>query len=153
VQNFPQSCSVPLTIGVSGEQIVETQRTVDPVLGYIETRTTTSYDVNGFGPACVTIHDVLDSYYDYTADTTKVDYQSENGQPNRVDTIDETLSMTAPVTPYSGVRRTESSSPVSPALVSARLAAIDYVRALQRADQLKQLRDFASRVSGKGTVR
>ena len=150
---FPAGCAVTPAIGTQGEQIVETQRTLDPVLGYLETRTTTSYVVDGFGPACITISDVLASYYDYTNDTTKIDYQSQNGLPNRIDTITQTLGMTSPTSPYSAVRRPESTTPVSPALLASRSAAIDRLRALQRAQQLKNLRNFALRISGKGTVR
>jgi hypothetical protein len=153
IKPFDPSCSVPAAIGSAGEQVVETYSVLDPVLGYTDTRVTTSYDVSGFGQACVTITDTMKSYYDYTNDTTKVDYQSQNGLPNRIDTIVESLSMTSPTTPYSGARRAESARPVSPALVVARESAITHRRELQRLNTLRALRAFAERFASKGVVR
>ncbi len=156
---FDPSCgSVPASIGTSGTQIVETYNVLDPVLGYTETRTTTSYDVSGYGPACVTIADVVNSFYDYSDDTTRVDYQSQNGQPNSVDTIAETLSMQSAAcgsgsAPCAQLRRAEDTRPVSPGAIRAAVAAIEHTRAVQRAARLQALHALARQFVQKGSLR
>ncbi len=152
-KTFDQNCQVSASIGTSGNQIVETYQVLDPVLGYIETRTTTSYIVNGFGAACVKIDDALNSYYDYQNDTTKIDYQSQNGQPNSFNHIVEYLGMSSPTTPYPSIRRPQSVSAVSPVTVAARIAAIDHTRAVERAQRIESLHNFATQYTNKGAVR
>jgi len=158
-KTFDSSCSsVPASIGTSGDQIVETYSVLDPVLGYTETRTTTTYDVAGYGPACVVISDTLDSYYDYSNDTTRIDYQSENGQPNSVNTIAETLSVQSAAcgsgsAPCTQVRRADALQPVSPVAVAGRIAAIQHYRAVQRAQRVEALHRFSLRAIHQGAVR
>jgi hypothetical protein len=154
-QTFDPNCSVNSSIGTSGNQIVETYSVLDPVLGYTETRTTTSYVVSGFGAACVKIDDALNSYYDYQNDTTKIDYQSQNGQPNSVDHIVEYLSMTAPTSPYPALRRPQSTKAISPLTVASHIAAIQHTRAIQVAKKAEALHAFATRIikQNKGGVR
>jgi hypothetical protein len=138
---FDSHCSLNAAVyGTQGNKIVETYAVLDPVLGYTETRTTTSYVVSGYGAVCVAIDDNLKSYYDYQFDTTKIDYQSKNGQPNSVDDITEYLSMTAPATPYSAVRRqTTETHGVSAVAVATRVAAIEHTRAVQRAQRIERM--------------
>jgi hypothetical protein len=154
---FDTSCSVPSSIGTAGRQVVETYDVLDPVLGYTETRTVTSYDVDGYGPACVVIADTLNAYYDYADNTTRIDYQSTNGQPVSVNTIAETLSMQSAAcgggSPPCAQARRANARPVSPVAVAARVAAIDYVRAKQRAERIQALHDFALRFAHRGGVR
>lgn len=158
-KTIPVACGVPASIGTSGTQVVETYSALDPVLGYTETRTTTSYDVPGYGPACVTIADTLDSYYDYADDTTRIDYQSENGQPNSVDTIDETLTMqTASCAgggsgPCAQSRRVQSVKPVPASAVLGRIAAIEQHRAVQRAQRAEALHTLALHFAHQGAAR
>ena len=153
-KTFDPGCSVNAAIGTSGNQIVETYQVLDPVLGYTETRTTTSYIVDGFGAACVKIDDLVNSYYDYQNDTTKIDYQSQNGQPNSVDHIVEFLGMTSPTSPLPALRR-QSVGAVSPVTVTAHIAAIAHVRAVEVAHRMEALHVFAQRyiTSTKGAVR
>jgi hypothetical protein len=155
---IPTSCSVPASIATSANsKVVETYNVLDPVLGYTESRTTTTYDVSGFGPACVTISDTLSDYYDYSDNTTRIDYQSTNGQPNSVNTITETLGMQSATctggTPCAQVRRAESQQAVSPAIVVARVGAIEQYRAVQRAQRVEALHRFALRFARGGAVR
>lgn len=145
-------CNVNASIATSGNQIVETYSQLDPVLGYVETRTTTSYVVSGFGAVCVKIDDTLNSYYDYQNDTTKIDYQSQNGQPNSVDHIVEYLGMSSPATPYAQIRRADSVS-VSPVVVAQRIAAIEHTRLIQTAQRIEALHHFAKRIATKGVLR
>jgi hypothetical protein len=136
-QAFDSHCSVnTATYGTTGNQIVETNKTIDPVVGYIETRTTTSYVVNGYGAVCVKIDDAVDSYYQYNSDTTKIDYQSPNGQPIQTSDVVEYLGMTSPSSPLASVR-TDAASGVSPVEVASRIAAIESMRELQLAQHLE----------------
>ena len=151
-QTLDPNCPANSSGATSGNQIVETYVVLDPVLGYNETRTTTSYVVNGFGPVCVKIADTLNSFYDYQNDTTKIDYQSQNGQPNSVDTILEYLGMTAPGSAYPSLR-TQSTKAVSPVLVSTRIAAIEHTRAIERAQRIEALHNFALKFVNKGALR
>ena len=142
--NFDPNCSVNGTIstqaGGKGNQIVETNSTLDPVLGYQETRVTTSYVVNGYGAVCVKIDDTLNSFYDYQNDTTKIDYQSQNGSPNSVDHIVEYLGMSSPAVAYPSVRtQSVTQQAVSPLIVAQHVAAIQLHRDEQRAAQIRAL--------------
>jgi hypothetical protein len=155
-QALPSACNVPSSIATSGQQIVETYNLLDPVLGYTDKRVTTSYVVTGYGAACVTIADTMNSYYDYADDTTRIDYQSENGQPNSVSTIGETIGMQSATCaggpPCPALRRSQSVHGVSPVTVAMRVAAIEHQRSVQRAAKLQSLRIFAKQFSGKGGV-
>jgi hypothetical protein len=95
----------------------------------------------------------LNSYYDYQNDTTKIDYQSQNGQPNSISKIVEYLGMSSPTTPYPSIRRQQSVSAVSPVAVAARIAAIDHTRAVERAQRIEALHNFAMHYAIKGAVR
>lgn len=143
------SCSN--AISSTGNKIIETQNTLDPVVGYKETRTITSYNVNGYGAVCVKIDDTLNTYYDYNSDTTAHSYQSKNGQPDSVNEIVEVLNMTAPLTPYPSIRTASAAREtqgVSAAAVAQRLAAIDLQREVQR---MQILHAFVQHVlAGKG---
>lgn len=146
---FDPSCSVPASFGTTGNQVVETYSVLDPILGYTETLTTTAYDDAGYGSTCIVISDTLKSYYDYSNDTTRIDYQSVNGQPNSVKTISETLTMQTAAcgsgSPPCAQARTTQSRPVSAAAVYARIAAIEHYRAVERAKRLNALHAFALR--------
>lgn len=158
IKPFDPSCSVPASIGTTGDQVVETYNVLDPILGYTETLTTTGYDEAGYGSTCVVISDTLKSYYDYSNDTTRIDYQSENGQPNSVNTITETLTMQSAACgtgspPCAQLRRTDMLKPVSPAAIAGRIAAIEHYRAVQRAQRIEALHAFAVRTIRQGAVR
>lgn len=156
-QPIPTACNV--SFATNGQQIVETSNVLDPALGYTDKRVTTSYVVTGYGAVCVTIADTLNGYYDYADDTTKIDYQSQNGQPNSVDTITETIGMQTSACasgssgPCPAARRAQSTAGVSPLIVAMRVAAIDHVRALQRATRARELRAFAKQFVHQGGVR
>lgn len=141
---FDSNCSVNGTIstqaGGKGNRIVETNSTLDPVLGYQETRVTTSYVVNGYGAVCVKIDDTLNSFYDYQNDTTKIDYQSQTGSPNSVNHIVEYLGMSSPAVQYTSVRKQSvSQQGISPLTVAQHVAAIQLQRDTQRAAKIREL--------------
>ncbi|MFN2449790.1 MAG: hypothetical protein ABR508_08355 [Candidatus Baltobacteraceae bacterium] len=146
-------CTVDPAAGATGEKVIETHSVLDPVLGYQDTRVTTSYNVSGFGAVCVKIDDTLKSYYDYTNDTTKIDYQSQNGSPNSVDDFVEFLSMTS-TSSYPAVRtasaRTQGVSPLS---VAAHISALELRREVQRAQRVHALHDILLRNAAEGGAR
>jgi hypothetical protein len=142
----------------ANDEVVETYKALDPVLGYTETRTTASYDVSGYGPACVTISDTLSDYYDYSDNTTRIDYQSQTGQPNSVNTISETLGMQTATcasgsAPCAQARRADTAQPVSPVEVAVRTGAIEHYRAMQRAARLDALHRYVLHFARGGAAR
>lgn len=144
------NCHLSPAIATQGTQIQETLTTLDPVLGYTETRVTTSYVVSGFGTVCVAIADTLKSYYDYQLDTTKI-YRSQNGQPNSVNAITEYFTMTAPTSALPASRMAQSTG-VSPSLVAARIAAISNQRSIEIAKRSAALHALLMHLRAKGAV-
>ncbi len=64
---LPSSCPIPTGYSATlPNQIVETQTAVDPVSGFLDTTTTTTYDTLNIGPVCIVVNDVLMQYYDFT---------------------------------------------------------------------------------------
>ena len=120
----------------TGNQVVEAHTQIDPVLGYTETRVTTTYNASGYGAVCVAIADTLDSYINYQDTTTLIDYQTQNGNPNSVDTLTEYLGMQSPSTGQ--MARTQS---VSPLAVARAVEAIQFQRDVQRAQKVRALRE------------
>jgi hypothetical protein len=153
---LPGSCSPGAGVPTTAEAVVETYSVLDPVLGYTETRTTTSYDAPGYGPVCVTIADTLNGYYDYLDNTYRIDYQSQNGKPLFVDTITETLNMqgaTCSGGPPCTAARHREAGVISPAAVTTGVASIEHVRALQIARRLDALHSFAMHLAHRGAQR
>ena len=139
-QTIPASCNLNASYGTAGNQVVETYTVLDPVLGDTETRTTTTYNVDGYGAVCVTIDDTLNSFYDYSGDTTVSLYYSHNGQPNSVDHITETLTISAPGSTYPQSRtKYGAARGISPVAVASRIASIQHLRETQRAQRAERL--------------
>jgi hypothetical protein len=153
-QTFTQACTIPasVTTATQGDQIVETLVTTDPVLGYTDARTTTSYDVAGLGQVCIVITDTLKSYYDYSQDTTRADYQTTDGNPLQTQTIGETLSLRASPTVNDVGRRPERTG-IPRAVVIARTAAIDEMRAVQRERRIRAMAHLLFLHSPKGGLK
>jgi hypothetical protein len=145
------NCGLSAAIATQGTQIKETLTTLDPVLGYTDTRVTTSYVVNGFGTVCVAITDTLKSYYDYQLDTTKI-YRSQNAQPNSVSAVTEYLTMTSPTSALPASRTAQSATGVSPSLVAARIAAISHQRSVEIAKRSAALHTLLMQLRAKGAV-
>lgn len=151
-------CTVPSAVSTNdtqADQLVETYTLLDPVLGYTEQRTTTSYEASGFGPICVQISDVENVYYDYQLDTPGITYHSHNGQPNQVNTITETLALAHASGP--GVVQTfglahRAGGFVAP-MVVAREAAITQQRELERYARLTSLKNFIIHLTQRGKLR
>jgi hypothetical protein len=138
-QTFPSSCGqLPSFVGTSqGNQIVETLSTLDPVLGYTDTRTTTWYDVDNLGPVCVTIADVMNAYYDFSLDVGTI-LVSGTGKPYQTTTLAESLTIANPAPTVMSVRRAAPHA-LSPSVVFGRLGGIEHIRAVERAQRIEAL--------------
>lgn len=140
VQNIDAACGhLPAGFNpTQAEKIVRTTTTVDAVLGYTDTRTTTTWDQNvtaSQGPLCVEIHDVENFYYDYNYDTTFLVYRTNDGNPLQTNTIDETYSLSsAPVANI--IRHSAAIGRALNARVAAGQAGITFARSVERAHRL-----------------
>ncbi len=139
--SLPSGCTYPSNATSPVEQIVRTITINDPVLGYTEVETITSYDLTtglgsysgSVGPICTQISDTLDQYIDWSLTTVSVPaYVSLNAQPVLTNTISETLGLNA------------SSSTIDTRQVAARLASIRFARAMDRLNTVRALQRFVS---------
>ncbi len=132
-----------------------TTTVVDTVLGYVDTRTVTSYVAQNYansgtvvGPVCVTISDVEQLYYDYFLDTPYSIYITLTAQPLQTDTISESYWFASPPTGYARVRAQSTDANAIPGLaasIAAREAAIDFRRSVQRTQRIE---NFARNIAG-----
>jgi hypothetical protein len=151
-QPFATACGTMPIVGslTAGEEIVRTETQLDPVLGYTDTRTTTTWDIqNGStwtGPVCVQISDTMNVYYDYALDTVFAFFFSQNGQPIQVNATTETFSAQSSLTTFpAAVRRagmSTAASRVSLAEIRAREDGMDFMRSLDRARRVESLSRF-----------
>lgn len=161
VTSLPTQCTGSALTSLGGiDEFARTISTLDPVLGYTDTRTIDSYVSEGYqssstpvGPVCVVITDTESLYYDYFLDTTYLFYPSFNGEPLQVDTINESywFSSTSPPTGYSTVRTSSSPGgiPGLAASIAAHEAGITFTRTLQRAQRMENfVRSIASHLGG-----
>jgi hypothetical protein len=133
------SVSSPTT----AEELVRTTKIADPVLGYTENRTVTSWDLGSFGtsgkttgPICVVISDVENLYYDYSFVTTHLIAVAPNAVPLQVSTINESFALSATPVNLSIRRSSMSTAPVL-ARINAHLAGITFARSIARARRLE----------------
>ncbi|HTX57925.1 MAG TPA: hypothetical protein VMD47_12570 [Candidatus Acidoferrales bacterium] len=147
--------------GLSGNVYLFTRTitTIDPVLGYTDTRIVNSYIASNYsgsgdvvGPVCVTISDTENLYYDYFLDTPYSVYVSLTGQALQTDTISESYYLSSSTGPYLRVRA-QSVSPASvpglQASIAAHLSAIDFRRTIERTERMENfVRNVTSHVKG-----
>lgn len=148
VQPISSTCGNLSPIGnpTSAEQQVRTLTINDPVLGYNETRTVTTWDTTGIGstaanvtgPICAVISDTEKLYYDYTFVTPFLIAIASNGTPVQTTTIAETIFLNAQPTNNSVGRGTGATS-----LLNAHLAGIDFARAVERAQRMESITQAA----------
>ncbi len=129
----------------SAEKIVRTTTTVDTILGYIDTRTTTSWDLPNFsglsgtttmGPICVEISDVEKIFYDYSLDTMYYVARTSDGKPIQTNTITEVYAMNSSAPVVNLIGRARSSAQAFDAQIVARQAGITFTRNVERADRV-----------------
>jgi hypothetical protein len=88
----PAGCALPSKFGTQGYDVAEHRIAVDPIFGTIEDVTAHAYIVQGRGVACVTRHDSLTAYYDFTGQNGLVFFA---GIPLQYTIFDETISLRA----------------------------------------------------------
>lgn len=126
--NFPGSCNVPAQFGTSGNELVQTINRVDPVLGYTELETMTTYLQPGIGPACVVLNDNQTYYYDYNDDDgTITGYANVFGLGGVKST--QVISETVTLQSTNAVVPTSSGRESAQALSGPSAVAVAYVRA------------------------
>lgn len=134
VASLPSGCTSPVTPTPTIEHVQRQITSVDTVLGYVETETVDSYDMNGstgwFGPVCSVVSDTLNQYYNWGLTTPFLIYLSPNAQPVQTNTLTETLSLGSG---YIANARGRDAVQANAAQLNARLAGIRFVRAMQRA--------------------
>jgi hypothetical protein len=89
---IPAGCALPASFGSQGYDVSEQRTAVDPIFGSIENVTQHDYIVQGRGVACVTRHDSLIMYYDFTGQNGLVFFA---GIPQQYTILDETISLRA----------------------------------------------------------
>ena len=90
VATIPAECNVG-KYARSGNQLVETRSSVDPIFGELDTQTTTSYTVPGVGVACVQFNDVVTTFYDFSRQTPS--FIRTQSTPDQITTTVETLGI------------------------------------------------------------
>ncbi len=146
MQNIDAACGTlsSLRSPAQAEKLVRTTTTVDTILGYIDTRTTTSWDLPNYsglsgpttmGPICVEISDVEKIYYDYSLDTMYYVARTSDGKPIQTNTISEAYSLNAaPVVNLLG--RSQPDAKTFDAQIVARQAGITFTRNVERANRI-----------------
>jgi hypothetical protein len=148
---YPASCSVPAVEGKSGNDIHQQIKTVDPILGYTEVRTTDTYTSPYYGPVCIAQGDVQTYYYDYTGDTQASYYNFADFEGVVLSTVttNQTLTLqTATGNEISTFAKTRSASAGPAALggmmipVRGVTAQFDAFLAKNRMQHLKNMRTW-----------
>lgn len=70
LKTIPSSCAVPSAFGSSANEIQQVVNSTDTILGTTTATTMSAYIVNGFGPVCVIVASTVNTYYDYSMDST-----------------------------------------------------------------------------------
>ena len=102
IVTIPSSCALPAGFGTQGYDVAEQRSATDPVFGSVENVTEHSYIVQGRGVACVSRHDSVTAYYDYTGQNGVAFF---SGLPIQYTILDETVSLRGETILASGVRR------------------------------------------------
>lgn len=89
---IPPGCALSAEFGTHGYDVFEHRTAVDPVFGTIEDVTEHAYIVQGRGVACVTRHDSLTAFYDFTGQNGLAFFA---GIPIQYTILDETISLRA----------------------------------------------------------
>jgi hypothetical protein len=146
VASLPAPCNPSPAIG-SADAFTRTISQIDPVLGFTDTRTITSYVVPNFngsgttvGPVCVVISDVENLYYDYFLNTTRQIFVPRGGSadPLQTDTISEAYWFSSAPT-IDSIRRADASNPANvpglAASIATHEAGIAFARSVERAQR------------------
>ncbi len=158
---FPAACNVPPQFGTSGSSLTRQIASYDPVLGFTDAQTITTY-VGGYGPVCIVLSDLQTTYYDYLNDTLKAwqNFADFEGTPLATQTIAETLTLQN-ATSASASRRSSAAivagaqglSPSSVSFATAQFEArVQHERTVRRKAAIARLIRFMQHRTG-GNVR
>jgi hypothetical protein len=133
VTGFDPTCTVPAKYGTAANKVTQSIVTIDPILGILDTYSSSAYDVNGVGTVCLVLNDTTSTFYDFT--------QQEgffsvffSATPVLQTTYAESLSLTSavvagqPVSTQSNARSTLSTPIVTP--IASAIARQTFIHAI-----------------------
>ena len=140
---IPASCNVPAGFGTSAMQIEQQVQALDTALGSIETTTTDSYVVTGFGPVCVRVSDTTKAFYDFNNDTGYNFYYSDI--PMQTTTLTEALTLQQSGTSTGPQLRTRmSAGPMQPVSPGAIAVVRSHVQMLAQRNRMQRIRTIGA---------
>lgn len=143
-QNFPAACNVPAAYGLTGNGVVQTIRSVDAILGTIETLQQTIYVIPTYGAACVVLSDQLLSFYDYSGQGPALIVVS--GTPLETATVSTTLGLTSATVSTAARTRAQSVAAAGFRIANARANFVATIERVKLARQRKLLAHFSSAI-------
>lgn len=118
---IPAACAVPVAVGTQATQVVSSIQTLDPVLGFIETKSESDFTVPAFGVVCTQLVDTTTDYYDYSGQGFVL-----APVPQQITTTTETLGIVTATVALNAARERSASvargplaMPVRPAMIAA----------------------------------
>lgn len=135
------ACKPAAKYGTSATKVTQTVTAADAVLGTLETRVTTAYDVLGAGTICATVADTIQTFYDFSEQEGPAPRLFPSGSatvPAETVTVAETLALQSTTAPgTSAARRAPAALAAAgailpPALIAARAQHLVHQRALRR---------------------
>jgi len=145
--------------GAGGTLFTRTITTVDPALGYTDTRVVKSYFVTNYsagktvGPVCVVINDTQKLFYDFLFDTPYLVYVSGDGNPIQTDTFNETFYFSSPPVGDARVRSDAAAEASVAGNMALQESGIAFRREVQRAQRIEALERAVQQGQLKGVVR
>jgi hypothetical protein len=127
--NIPTACAVAPAYGTTANAVVQKIRSVDAILGTIDTLTQTTYVIPIYGAACVVLNDQILSYYDYSGQNLNLVEFSDT--PLQTTTIATTLGLTS--ASVSGDLRTRDASQSAAIGLRIANARANFVATVERA--------------------
>jgi hypothetical protein len=146
VTTLPSACA-PTNVPGSSEHFQRVITSVDTALGSYDVRTIDTYVGLSYGgnvvagPACVTINDVEELFYNYFFNTPYFDYISQGGTPFQTDTISEAYWLTSSPATLTRVRAQNASVADVPGLatsIAAHNQGLNFLRATQRTQRMEK---------------
>lgn len=135
--SIPSSCGAAAAYAAPvAMKIVENRQRLDVILGQLETYTQTSYVNSNFGVVCVTTHDDLESYYDFTGQGPKALFVF-GSKPIQSSIIDETLGLQTERLAAGRARRTSAAVIATRATALAAQARSRFARSIYTKLQMR----------------
>ncbi|HUZ50817.1 MAG TPA: hypothetical protein VMW12_13900 [Candidatus Dormibacteraeota bacterium] len=156
-QTIPAACNAPAAFGTQGREIQQQLKSTDTVLGTVTSTTTTAYVVDGFGPVCVQLASTVNTYFDYSMDTTITPVFYQGSGALQTTTIAQTLTLASQgAYPQSAAGR-KSAGGQSPTLHPVSTAEIAIARlrmvAAIETDRAKRIRALAKNLLNRSAAK